>query len=86
MSKEEINRKLKRILLSLIGDSIFDMETIQYVDLLDDAQMDSLMFISIVIEIEESFDIIVPDDKMVMEKFRTLSEIAQIIYDTKKLL
>ena len=41
--------------------------------------MDSVTFISIVIEIESYFDIQVPDDYLLINKFRSVAQIMSII-------
>ena len=48
-------------------------------DLIDDLGMDSMTFISIVVEIEFVFNIIVPDDILLMENFKNVDDIVGVI-------
>ncbi len=62
-----MNRCDARIrLISIIGTyfsvSNLDSELICCLDLIDDLGMDSLSFVSIIIEIESAFKIIIPDN------------------------
>ena len=45
--------------------------------------MDSITFISIVVEVEDLFGITVPDDMLLMENFRDIDGIIQIIENSK---
>ena len=56
-----------------------DKDIIPYVDLIDDLGMDSITFISIIIEIEDKFNIVIPDEKLLLEEFRTYENILNIV-------
>lgn len=56
-----------------------DIGTIEFVDFVDDFGMDSLSFITLIIEIEDTFGVIIPDDVLLIENFRTIDTIANII-------
>ena len=45
--------------------------------------MDSITFISIVVEIEDVFEITVSDDLLLIENFRNVDSIIQIVEDAK---
>ena len=79
MEKSEIKEKLIGKLAELFADENIDIDLLEYVDLIDDAGMDSMTFISIVVEIEALFDIIVPDEMLLMEKFRKVDFIVVIV-------
>ena len=55
------------------------MDLIEYVDLIDDLGMDSMIFLSVIIELETTFDIIIPDDLLLMENFREIDTIVDIV-------
>ncbi len=71
------------MLAMLFPDSGVDKDVLEYTDLMDDLGMDSITFISIVVEIEDVFEITVPDDLLLMENFRNVDSIIQIVEDAK---
>ncbi len=83
MDKNEIKSKLIDILTVLFPDSGVDKDVLEYTDIIDDLGMDSITFISIIVEIEDAFEIIVPDDMLLMENFRNVDLIIQIVEDAK---
>lgn len=64
---------------NLFPNSGIDSDILEYVDLIDDLGMDSVTFISIVVEIESIFEIIVPDDMLLMENFRNVDGILAVV-------
>lgn len=86
MNKSEIKDKLIGKLAELFADKSIDADLLEYVDLIDDRGMDSMTFISIVVEIEALFEITVPDDALLMENFRRVEDIVDIVateFETK---
>lgn len=83
MYKNEIKSKLIDMLAMLFPNSGVDKDILEYTDLMDDLGMDSITFISIVVEIEDVFEITVPDDLLLMENFRNVDSIIQIVEDAK---
>ncbi len=83
MDKNEIKLKLIDMLAVMFPDSGVDKDVLEYTDLMDDLGMDSVTFISIVVEIEDVFEITVPDDLLLMENFRNVDSIIQIVEDAK---
>ena len=69
MNSDEIKNKLIDMIQNLFPDSGVDKDVLPYVDLIDDLGMDSITFISIVVEVEDLFGITVPDDMLLMENF-----------------
>lgn len=67
------------MLNNLFSNSGVNTDILEYVDLVGDLGMDSMTFISIVIEIEATFDIIVPDAMLLMENFRNVDGILDIV-------
>lgn len=76
----EIKEKIIGILTSLFSDSGVDTDILEYVDLIDDLGMDSINFVSLIIELEATFDVQIPDEWLLMEKFRTFSQIYSAVY------
>ncbi len=84
MDRDEIKNKVINIISALFSDAGVDTDMLEYVDLVDDLGMESITFISIVVEIEDRFDIIVPDDKLLIENFRKVDDIVTIISSEKR--
>ena len=70
----EIKEKIIKIMSELFLDSSVDRDILEYVDLIDDLGMDSINFVSLIIELEAIFDVQIPDEWLLMEKFRTFSQ------------
>lgn len=81
MLEKNIKSKLNDIVLKLLDFTIIDENVIDDMDLFSDGGMDSLTFITLVIEIEDSFDITIPDDFLDMNNFRTINKICDIILE-----
>lgn len=79
MNSDEIKNKLIDMIQTLFPDSGVDKDILPYVDLIDDLGMDSITFISIVVEVEGIFNIIVPDDLLEMDNFHHLDDIVKIV-------
>lgn len=79
MTKAEIKTKMIQLILVLFKDMNLDKDFVEYIDLIEDIGMDSIFFISLIIEIEEAFGITVPDDKLLMENFRKIDDIVDIV-------
>ena len=75
MERNEIKEKIIDILDRLFSDTGVDSDVLEYVDLTDDLGMDSISFISLIIELESTFDIQIPDDWLLMEKFQNYTQI-----------
>lgn len=75
MEQSEIKGKVLEILSQLFQTSGVDTDVLEYVDLIDDLGMDSVNFISLIIALEAEFDIQIPDDWLLMDKFRECSSI-----------
>ena len=79
MEKNEIKAKIIGIMSNLFQNSDVDTDVLEYVDLIDDLCMDSVNFISLIIELEAEFDIQIPNDQLLMDKFREYSSIYSIV-------
>ena len=78
MERNDIKEKIIDIIDRLFSDAGVDRDILEYVDLIDDLGMDSINFISLIIELESTFDIQIPDDWLLMEKFQNYT----LIYST----
>ena len=67
----EIKNRIITILSRLFAESGVDTDILEYVDLVDDLGMDSINFISLIIELEAEFDIQIPDEWLQMDTFQT---------------
>ena len=79
MTTEIIKQEVIELISELFKDKGFDIDILEYVDLIDDLGMDSITFISIVVEIEAHFDIEVPDEMLVLENFKSVDNIVSIV-------
>lgn len=79
MEKSEIKQKTIEILSNLFKNSGIETDMLEYVDLINDLGMDSINFISLIIELETEFDIQIPDEWLLVEKFRECSLILSAI-------
>lgn len=79
MTTETIKQEVIELISELFKDNGFDIDILEYVDLIDDLGMDSITFISIVVEIEAHFNIEVPDDMLLMDNFKKVDNIVNII-------
>jgi acyl carrier protein len=88
MTAEGIKTEVVQLVSELFSNKGYDTDIIEYVDLIDDLGMDSITFISIVVEIEAKFSIIVPDNMLLMENFRKIEDIVNVIEQerTKQLI
>lgn len=76
---EGIKEKVIGIIAELFAQENVDRDLLEYVNLVDDLGMDSLTFISIVVEVESVFGIEVPDEVLLMEEWQTVEKIVGII-------
>lgn len=79
MKSSKTTARVIQILNRLFQSSGFDTDLLVYSDLIDDLGMDSVNFVSLIIEIENEFDIQIPDDWLLMENFRDCSLISSIV-------
>ncbi len=79
MTTEEIKTEVIDLISELFGDKGFDTDIIEYADLVDDMGMDSITFISIVVELEVKFDITVSDDMLLIDNFKKVDDIVAVV-------
>ena len=76
MEKSEIKVKILEILSNLFQNTGIDTDVLEFVDLIDDLGMDSVNFISLIVELEAEFDI---HEWLLMDKFRECSSILSAV-------
>lgn len=72
-NKNNIKTRLVRIIKDSFAEFDLDESSIQAIDLIEDLGMDSVTFITIVIQIEEEFKITIPDELLLMENFKNIN-------------
>lgn len=79
MNRTQIKDKLVVLLPSMFETSGMNTDMAEFVDFCDDLDMDSISFITLVVEIEDCFNIIIPDDMLLMENFKNLESVIRVI-------
>lgn len=79
MTPETIKQEVIELISELFKDKGFDIDIIEYVDMIDDLGMDSITFISIVVEVESHFNIEIPDDMLLPENFKCVDDIVSVV-------
>lgn len=79
MTDVNIKNELIKLVSELFQDKGIDPDLIEYVDLIDDLGMDSMLFLSVIIELETTFGIIIPDDLLLMDNFSTIEKICSLV-------
>ena len=79
MTTETIKQEVIELISELFQDKGFDIDILECVDLIEDMGMDSITFISIVVEIEEHFAVEVPDDMLLFDYFKNVDDIVSIV-------
>lgn len=79
IEKSILKEKIIEALKKLFSNSEVDEDVFEYVDLIDDLGMDSISFVSLIIQLEVEFDIQIPDDWLQMERFRDCSLIISAV-------
>jgi len=78
----EIQEKVKAIIISRIKDPD-KIEKLEYNTPLLTLGIDSILALSILVEIEEEYDIEIDDSDLNMDKIRDIHSFAQLVVDTK---
>ena len=79
MNRDEIKEKLIALCAEIFKDSNVDTDLLEYVDFADDLGMDSITFITLIVEIEATFDITVPDDLLLMDNFKNMDDVIKVV-------
>lgn len=84
MNKGNVKHELTNLITVIFQNTGLDTDVIEEVDFVEDLGMDSITFISMVVEIESYFDIIVPDGYLRIDKFNNVDQIVSIIEEELK--
>ena len=79
MTHDEIKERVISLCSEIFQNSEVDTDILEYVDFTDDLGMDSITFISFVVEIEATFGITVPDDLLLMDYFRNVDAVVRVV-------
>lgn len=79
MKTETIKQEVIELISELFKEKGFDIDILEYVDLIDDLGMDSITFISLIVEIEERFGMEFPDALLSLDNFRKINGIVNIV-------
>ncbi len=79
MTTEKIKLELLNLITVLFQNRGFDIGVIEEIDFIDDLGMDSITFISMVIEIEAHFGIEIPADYLLMERLKNVNQVINVI-------
>ncbi len=82
MNREDIKEKLIMLCAKIFENYGIDTDLLEYVDFVDDLGMDSITFITLIVEIEAEFDIIISDDLLLMDNFKQINNIIALIINT----
>jgi len=79
LDRHEIKSELIRLITTLLNNVNFDVDVIEHFNFIDDLGMDSILFISMIVEIEMRFNIVIPDNMLLIDNFKTLDRAIEII-------
>lgn len=79
MKDINIKEELINLVSQIFHDKGMDSDLIEFAGLIDDLGMDSIVFISMVLEIEERFGVFIPDEIIIPENFNSIDNIDQIL-------
>ncbi len=74
MEIAEITKRVQAVLQKLD----FNVDDVT-MDFIETYQIDSITFIEMILEIEEEFSILVPDESLIMENVNTVEKIAALV-------
>ncbi len=80
MNKEEIFEELKKIIVEQLG--VNEENVTMQASFIDDLSADSLDIVELVMNIEEKFDLEIPDSEA--EKIATVEDVVEYILNSKK--
>ena len=79
MNTDNIKINLLNLISKLFIEEGIDTDLIEHTDFFSDLGIDSLLFISMVVEIETFFSLEIPDDLLLIDNFRTFDMIVKIV-------
>lgn len=79
MTDLEIKTNVQEICAKIFQVTNMNGALLECQDFVDDLGMDSITFITLVVDIETCFNITIPDDLLLIDNFRSLDEVTKII-------
>lgn len=76
----EVKFKIDTVIVNILGENGIYLSSISDISLLE-LGIDSILFITLVIEIEEEFGINIPDEHMNLEDLSSLDKICKIVIE-----
>lgn len=76
-----VREHIINILFHLLNENFdkLNLNIIDKIDLIDDIAMDSLTFISFLIDIEDQFNVVIPDNLLTIDNFRNVDMIVKTL-------
>ena len=71
---------IREIFTQKLGVAVPSLET----DLLESGSIDSLKFVDLIYNLEQTFEIVVPIESLEVNQFRTIAEIARLVEQCKQ--
>lgn len=75
MNETKIRNQLLLICRQVFNNYDIDDVSIEHIDFIKDLGMDSIAFITLIIDIENSFNITISDDLLLMDNFNSINKI-----------
>ena len=79
MTREEIKQNLIKVLSNNISENKTNEYDYENINIIDEYDIESLTFISIIIDLEHIFNVIIPDDLLQMDEFSDFNNIVNIL-------
>lgn len=79
MTRENIKETVIDLITEVFAEQHFDRDILEYIDLIDDAVMDSITFITLVVKIEDEFNITLSDEILLMDNFKNSDDIITVV-------
>ncbi len=81
MNENTIRNNLQSIIKNMFSNIPLENDVLSSVDLIDDLGMDSITFISLLVELECTFSISIPSELLYVDYYRTIEDIVSIILE-----
>lgn len=78
---DEIRLAINDYIIHMFDESGVDRDNITKLDFLDDLGLDSIKFISMIVDFEKTFNVTIPDEKLHLNNFRTVDKIYETIME-----
>ena len=72
-------KKLVDLICKLFYENGFFINDRESIDFIDDLGMESMVFMSMIVEIENAFNVIIPDDFLIVENFKNIITVIETL-------